>query len=124
MFHHLREKDYGDYSCIGTKVSKLELQELEDEAYLLKKQLKADRQMKDSLKKARTFEQLNNKNAEQLIQMSKASEDLENYYKKEEKLIRELQELNAGTLLPQLKEMKRQLEEKIETLREELQKRN
>lgn len=124
MFRHLREKDYGDYSCIGTKVSKLKLQELEDEAYLLKKQLKADRQMKDSLKKARTFEQLNNKNAEQLIQMSKASEDLENYYKKEEKLIRELQELNAGTLLPQLKEMKRQLEEKIETLREELQKRN
>lgn len=124
IFRHLKEKDYGDYACIGTKVSKAKMIELEDEVYHLEKQLMSDMQMQSSLKDARTFEQLNNYSTEQLIQMSNASEDLANYYKKEEKLLKELQELNEGTLLPQLKEKRKQLEERIRVLREELQERN
>lgn len=104
IFRHLKEKDYGDYACIGTKVSKAKLIELEDEVYHLEKQFTADNQMQISLKEAGTFERLNNYSTEQLVQMSNASEDLANYYKKEEKLLKELQELNKGTLLPQLKE--------------------
>ena len=124
IFRHLKEKDYGDYACIGTKVSKAKLIELEDEVYHLEKQFTADNQMQISLKEAGTFERLNNYSTEQLVQMSNASEDLANYYKKEEKLLKELQELNKGTLLPQLKEKKKQLEEKIEALRKELKQRN
>lgn len=124
IFRHLKEKDYGDYACIGTKVSKAKLCELEDEVYRLNENLLADMQMQSSLKQARTFEQLNHYSAEQLIQMVNASEDLVNYYKKEENLLKELQELSEGTLLPQLKEKKRQLEEKIVTLREDLQKKD
>ncbi|MDO4452390.1 MAG: SbcC/MukB-like Walker B domain-containing protein [Lachnospiraceae bacterium] len=122
IFRHLKEKDYGDYACIGTKVSKAKLIELEDEVSQLEKQFTADKQMQISLKEAGTFERLNNYSTEQLVQMSKAPEDLANYYKKEEKLLKELQELNEGTLIPQLKEKKKQLEEKIEALQVEKKK--
>lgn len=124
IFRHLKEKDYGDYACIGTKVSKAKLIELEDEVYHLEEHLLADMHMHSSLKQARTFERLSSYSTKQLIQMSNTSEDLKNYYKKEEKLRQELQELNEGTLLPQLKEKKKQLEEKIAVLRDDLQKRN
>ena len=123
IFRHLKEKDYGDYACIGTKVSKRKLIELEDEVYRLDQQFKADKQMQSSLKEASTFERLNNYSTEELVQMSIASEDLANYYKKEKKLLKELKELNEGTLLPQLKAKRKHLKEKIETLRKELKQR-
>lgn len=119
MFRHLREKDYGLYACIGTKVSKAKLQELDDEVFRLEKSLLADEQIYSSLKEARTFEQLRNYSMEQLIHMSNAAGDLEEYYGKEAALMQEIKDLEAGTLVPQLKEKKRQLEERIQTLQQE-----
>lgn len=119
MFRHLREKDYGLYACIGTKVSKEKLQELEDEVYRLEKRLIADKQLESSLKEARTYEQLNY-STEQLMHLSNAAEELEGYYEKEATLLKELKELDEGNLIPQLKEKKKQLEERIQRIQEEL----
>ncbi len=119
MFRHLREKDYRLYACIGTKVSKAKLQELEDEVYRLENSLLADEQMQSSLAEARTYEQLQNYSTEQLVHMSNAAEELEEYYRKEDALIREMKELDEGTLIPQLKEKKKQLEETMSLLERE-----
>ena len=59
---------------------------------------------KSSLAEARTYEQLQNYSTEQLVHMSNAAEELEEYYRKEDALIREMKELDEGTLIPQLKE--------------------
>ena len=98
---------------------KRQLQELDDEVFRLEKSLLADEQIYSSLKEARTFEQLRNYSMEQLIHMSNAAGDLEEYYGKEAALMQEIKDLEAGTLVPQLKEKKRQLEERIQTLQRE-----
>ena len=51
--------------------------------------------------------------------MSNAAEELEEYYRKEDALIREMKELDEGTLIPQLKEKKKQLEETMSLLEKE-----
>ena len=101
------------------KVSKAKLQELEDEVYRLENSLLADEQMQSSLAEARTYEQLQNYSTEQLVHMSNAAEELEEYYRKEDALIREMKELDEGTLIPQLKEKKKQLEETMSLLEKE-----
>lgn len=119
IFRHLREADYNRYACIGTKVSKAKLKELEDEVYELQKNQLADIQMRDTLKQAQSFEQLN-QNPEQLLELSNAAEELENYLDKQVQLKKELKELEDGTLTAQLKTRKEALEQLIAELDGEL----
>ena len=42
IFRHLRKNDYEKYACIGTKVSKAKLLELEEEAAKLKQEVEED----------------------------------------------------------------------------------
>ena len=120
IFRHLREADYDRYACIGTKVSKKKLKELEDEVYELEKNQLADMQMRDTLKQAQTFEQLN-QNPEQLLQLAGAADELEKYLKKQDQLRKELKELEDGTLTAQLKAQKEELEQAIEELDDRLE---
>ena len=115
IFRHLREADYTRYACIGTKVSKEKLRELEDEVYELQKSQLADMQMRDTLKQAQSFEQLN-QNPEQLLQLSYAPDELQNYLEKQEQLRRELRKLEDGTLTAQLKDLKEKLDQEIAEL--------
>lgn len=120
MFHHLREDDYNRYACIGTKVSKAKLKQLEDEVYELEKSQIADLQMRDTLNQAQRYEQLNQR-TEELIQLSGASEELAVYLEKQERLQRELKELKDGTLALELKERQRELEDMITELEARLE---
>lgn len=120
IFRHLRENDYNRYACIGTKVSKAKLKELEDEVYELLKSQLADMQMRDTLKRAHNFEQLN-QNPDQLLQLSNAAAELESYLKKQDQLKRELKKLEDGTLAAQLKARKEELDRAIAELDEMLE---
>ena len=112
IFRHLREADYHRYTCIGTKISKEKLKELEDEVYKLQKNQIADIQMRDTLRQAQKFEQLN-QDPEELVKLSDAAEELEKYLKKQVQLESELKELEDGTLASGLKARKMELEQRI-----------
>lgn len=120
IFRHLREDDYHRYACIGTKVSKAKLKELEDEVYHLQQRLLPDIQMKTTLERARLFERLN-QNPQELIQLSGAAEELEVYLKKQEQAEKELRKLEDGTLTVQLKAQKKELEKLLGELEEKLE---
>lgn len=120
MFRHLREDDYNRYACIGTKVSKAKLKQLEDEIYELERNQIADIQMRDMLNQAQKYEQLN-QSTEQLIVLSEASGELEAYLEKQEQLKEELKELEDGTLALQLKERHRKLEAQLAELEAKLE---
>lgn len=115
IFRHLREVDYNRYACIGTKVSKAKLKELEDEVYELQKSQIADIQVRDTLNQVQRFEQLNQA-PEQLVELSYAAQELEKYLKKQVRLKEELKELEDGTLTSELKARKKNLEQSIEEL--------
>lgn len=115
IFRHLRADDYIRFACIGTKVSKAKLRELEDEIYDLEQNQISDLQMRAVLNRARGFEQLH-QSTEQLLQLSKASNELENYLERQEQLARELENLEDGTLTARLKKRKEVLEQKIAEL--------
>lgn len=119
MFRHLRESDYTKNACIGTKVSKAKLTELEDEIDKLQTALIADTQMRESLNAAQTFERLN-QDPQDLISLSRAAEELEEYYRRQEKLQRELLELKNGTLTKELEEKKASLETELKSLEDQL----
>lgn len=113
IFRHLREADYNRYACIGTKVSKAKLKELEDEVYALSEKHVADMQMYDTLRRAHDFEQLR-QTPEQLVQLAGAAKELEKYIKLRERLEQELRELRDGTLTAELTARKEILEQEIE----------
>lgn len=115
IFRHLREDDYNRYACIGTKVSKAKLKELEDEIYELEKRQIADIQLQTALSRAQKFERLN-QNPEQLLQLSGAAGELELYFEKQELLKQELKKLEDGTLTARLKEQQAELEQELEKL--------
>ncbi len=112
IFRHLRKDDYTRYACIGTRVSKAKLKELEEEIYELEQRQIADIQMRETLNRARSLEQLH-QNTEQLVQLSQASKELEVYQNKQDELQRELRELEDGTLAAELTEKKEVLEQGI-----------
>lgn len=118
MFRHLKEKDYTLRACIGTKVSKAKLRELEEEVERLQKELLEAVRTCDSLKAASGFEQLN-QDPSQLTALSQASVQLEKYYKKQEKLEAEIRELQSGTLVAELKRRQQELNQSIQKLRSE-----
>ena len=115
IFRHLREDDYNRYACIGTKVSKAKLKELEDEVYELEKRQIADIQLQTVLSRAQKFERLN-QNPEQLLQLAGAAGELEEYFEKQELLRQELKKLEDGTLTARLKEQQTELEQALEKL--------
>jgi hypothetical protein len=115
IFRHLRENDYKKYACIGTKVSKAKLKELEDEVYALEQRQIAEIQMRETLSQAQRFEQLN-QDPQQLLQLSGAAAELERYLAKQEELRRELKRLEDGTLTARLKEQQETLERQLSGL--------
>ena len=114
MFRHLRKKDYTKNACIGTKVSKAKLRELEEEILEMQQKLIGDRQMELAFKEAQQFERLNQE-TEQIVRFANAAEELEHYYQREEQLKEELRELKDGTLTAELKAKVEALSQEIQT---------
>ena len=113
IFRHLRKNDYEKYACIGTKVSKAKLLELEEEAAKLKREVEEDGRVEMALRAAQKFECLN-QSTEQIIHLSKAAEQLQDYYEKQEKLRLEVEELKRGDRTVELKKKKQELQELLE----------
>ena len=116
-FRHLRKKDYTKNACIGTRVSRARLKELEDEILELQKDLISRRQTETELKEAQKYEALNQE-TDQIVSLAGAAEELEKYYKKEEQLQKELAELKDGTRTAELKAREEELERSIEETEE------
>ena len=120
LFRHLRERDYRRNACIGTKVSKKRLRELEDEVYELQQRQIGDLQMRDTLRQAQRFEQLNQE-PEQMMMLVGAARALPVYMEKQEELKKELERLENGSLAAQLKLRKEALEQRIKELEASLE---
>ena len=76
IFRHLKKNDYEKYACIGTKVSKAKLREMEDEVLKLSEEVLQDQQMQQSLKAAQGFERLN-QSTDQILHLTGAGEELQ-----------------------------------------------
>ncbi len=115
MFRHLRKKDYTKNACIGTRVSRAKLRELEEEITDLQQKMISERQMETALKEAQQYERLS-QGTGQLIRLARASEELEEYYRRQDKLREELAKLKDGTLAAGLRarveELNGQIDEK------------
>ncbi|MEE1087223.1 MAG: SbcC/MukB-like Walker B domain-containing protein [Schaedlerella sp.] len=111
-FRHLREVDYKRNACIGTKVSKRRLLELEDELFELQKVQLEQSQKFHTLNEAQKFERLN-QGIEQIVRLSQTGTELEEYYKKQEKLQKEITELKEGTLAIELNSKIKALDETL-----------
>ena len=85
MFRHLRRKDYTKNACIGTKVSKAKLRELQEEIIDLQSSLIADRQTEESLKEARQFERFGQE-PEHLMRLAGAADELADHYRRQDRI--------------------------------------
>lgn len=124
IFRHLKKNDYEKYACIGTKVSKAKLREMEDEVLKLSEEVLQDQQMQQSLKAAQGFERLN-QSTDQILHLAGAGEELQAFYEKQDQLEKELRELREGSRTAELNQQKTELEVKIqeiEKISEQLQK--
>lgn len=119
MFRHLKEQDYTLRACIGTTVSKAKLAELEEEVKRLSEELEGDVRTAERLKAVQRFERLNQEPT-QLVVLSQASAQLEEYYKKQEQLQNEIKELQDGTLVADLKQKEKDLVQAVQTLNQTL----
>ena len=121
IFRHLRSRDYTKGACIGTRISKARLRELADEIGSLQESLIGERQREASLKDARKYETLSQETG-QLLRLSSAADELEEYCQKQARLQKELKELEDGTRTAELKAEQKKLEtdiaEKEKTSRE------
>ena len=118
------EEPYEKYACIGTKVSKAKLREMEDEVLKLSEEVLQDQQMQQSLKAAQGFERLN-QSTDQILHLAGAGEELQAFYEKQDQLEKELRELREGSRTAELNQQKTELEVKIqeiEKISEQLQK--
>ena len=109
IFRHLRSRDYTKGACIGTRISKARLRELADEIESLQENLIGERQREAALKGAQKYEALTQETG-QLLRLSSAADELEEYYRKQEKLQKELKELEDGTRTAELKAEQEMLE--------------
>ena len=112
IFRHLRRNDYEKYACIGTKVSKAKLRELEEESEKLKKEVAEDVRLEVALKASQNFERLN-QSPEQIMHLAGAAEELKKYYDRQEILRLEVQELKEGNRTTELNKRKNELKEQI-----------
>ena len=113
MFRHLRRKDYTKNACIGTKVSKAKLRELQEEIIDLQSSLIADRQTEESLKEARQFERFGQE-PEHLMRLAGAADELADHYRRQDRLKEEIKELKNGTLAAELQAKTKELTSRIE----------
>lgn len=120
IFRHLRSRDYTKGACIGTKISKARLRELAEEIDALQENLIGERQLEASLKEAQKFEDLSQETA-QVLRLASAADELEAYYRKQEKLREELRELEDGTRTAELKNEQKQLESDVADREEKAQ---
>lgn len=120
-FRHLRKKDYIKNACIGTRVSRAKLRDLEEEITELQQALIGERQTEAALKEAQQFERLN-QGTDQLLRLAGAAEELEEYYRRQERLRRELEELKNGTLAADLRRREETLTAQIREAEQEAQK--
>ena len=102
IFRHLRSRDYTKGACIGTRISKTRMRELADEIESLQEYLIGQRQTEASLKDAQKYETLSQEDG-QILRLSSAADELEEYYRKQEVLQKELKELEDGTRTAELK---------------------
>ena len=109
IFRHLRSRDYTKGACIGTRISKARLRELADEIESLQEHLIGERQREAALKDAQKYETLS-QDVGQLLRLSSAADELEEYYRKQERLRKELRELEDGTRTAELKVEQEKLE--------------
>ncbi len=118
MFRHLREKDYR-YQTIGRKVSKKQMQELEESVYKLNVGLIRLGGEISELEQAEDFERLQTYNYETMLQKSNAASHLKEYYEEEAHLSEEIKELQAGTRVVELQKQEWSLNESIRSLEKE-----
>lgn len=118
IFRHLRSRDYLKGACIGTRISRARLSELEDEIQSLREHLIGERQREADLREAQKYEFLTQE-TEQILRLASASDELEKYLKKEDKLKEELRELKDGTRTVQLRAQQEKLERETGTKEEE-----
>lgn len=109
IFRHLRSRDYTKGACIGTRISKTRMRELADEIESLQEYLIGQRQTEASLKDAQKYETLSQEDG-QILRLSSAADELEEYYRKQEVLQKELKELEDGTRTAELKAEQKELE--------------
>ena len=109
IFRHLRSRDYTKGACIGTRISKVRMRELADEIESLQEYLIGQRQTEASLKDAQKYETLSQEDG-QILRLSSAADELEEYYRKQEVLQKELKELEDGTRTAELKAEQKELE--------------
>ena len=107
--------DYTRYACIGTRVSKAKLKELEDEVFDMQKEQIEDIQMRDTLNQAQQFERLS-QSPEQILSLAGAADELERYLAKKDQLQQELKELEDGTRTAELNVRRETLEREVEDL--------
>ena len=88
-------------------MSKAKLLELEEEAAKQKQEVEEDCRVEMALRAAQKFECLN-QSTEQILHLSKAAEQLQDYYEKQEKLRLEVEELKRGDRTVELKKKKQE----------------
>lgn len=118
MFRHLREKDYR-YQIIGRKVSKKQMQELEESVYKLNVELIRLGGEISELEQAEDFERLQTYDYETMVQKSNAAGRLKGYYEEEARLSGEIRKLQEGTLVAQLQKQEQSLQDSIRKLEQE-----
>ncbi len=95
IFRHLKKKDYTDFACIGSKVSKAKLNEYELEAARLQEECRQLQHMTDRLKAVHGFECLN-QDPEYIAGLSRADESLDRANEERQTLEQEIQVLRQG----------------------------
>lgn len=119
IFRHLRKKDYTRNACIGTRVSRAKLREMEDEILELQEQLIQKHQAEAALKEAQQFERLGQEPG-QLVRLSEAAENLKKYHAKKEHIQKEMEELKNGSLLEELQSRASELSGRIDRREQEV----
>lgn len=117
IFRHLRKKDYTQRACIGGRVSKARLQEYEEKAGRIQKELAVAVRMTERLKAARAFECLKDDPA-YLARLSAAAQELEAVRNEKEEQERVIANLRDGKFR-ELEEKERQLRSRRDELRRE-----
>lgn len=110
IFRHLKKSDYDKYACIGSKVSKVKLEEYKVLLEKTEKDYKEQNRMIDGLKASRDFEGLKNDDA-YFVRLSTAGDSLEEVLKNMDKIKDEISLLKDGKY-KELQERKDRLQEK------------
>lgn len=115
MFRHLRQQDYR-YPSIGKKISKKQIQELEDELDRLDEQLGRLEKEIVTLMQVNDFERLKDYGYDRLCRLSSAEGKLKKYTAEAQRLQEEIRELENGTYIAGLQQRESLLAGEIDEL--------